>query len=170
MASPLYAVEHLGPQHDRAAFSCGVPDLDAYLQRQAGQDAKRRVAAPFVLVDHTGQILGYYTLSAYSILLKDLPEQTAKKVPKYPVLPATLLGRLAISFEHQKQKLGQFLLMDALRRSWKNTSEVASVGVVVDAYNDAARSFYRRHEFIPLSEHPNRLFISMRTIEKAFIL
>ena len=169
MAFRLPVVERLGTQHDRAAFSCGVPDLDAYLHRQAGQDAKRKVAAPFVLVDQTGQILGYYTLSAYSILLKDLPEQTARKVPKYPILPSTLLGRLAISLEHQRQKLGQFLLMDALRRSLKNTSEVASVGVVVDAYNDAAQSFYRRHEFIPFSEHPNRLFISMRTIEKVFI-
>jgi len=58
--------------------------------------------------------------------------------------------------------------MDALFRSWKNTAEVASVGVVAEAYNEAVRDFYLHHEFIPLLEHPRKFFISMSTIEKAF--
>ena len=58
--------------------------------------------------------------------------------------------------------------MHALHRSWRNTREVASLGVVVDAIDDAARSFYLHHEFIPLLDHPNRLFLAMATIEKAF--
>lgn len=52
------------------------------------------VAAPFVAVDQDGQILGYYTLSAYAMLLRELPEAMARKLPRYPLLPATLLGRL----------------------------------------------------------------------------
>jgi hypothetical protein len=58
--------------------------------------------------------------------------------------------------------------MDALHRSWRNTTEVASVGVVVEALDDAARSFYLHHEFIPLLDHPSRLFLAMATIEKSF--
>ena len=58
--------------------------------------------------------------------------------------------------------------MDALHRSWKNTAEVASVGVVVEALDDSARAFYRHHEFIPLVDHPDRLFLAMATIERAF--
>ena len=61
-----YAFEPLG-DHDRTAFSCGVPELDNYLLHQAGQDAKRKVAAPFVMVDSASQVIGYYTLSAYGI-------------------------------------------------------------------------------------------------------
>lgn len=162
-----YAFEPLG-DHDRASFSCGITQLDNYLHLQARQDAKRRVAAPFVMVDQARRVVGYYTLSAYGIRPADLPPAVAKKLPKYPLIPATLLGRLAISREHQGQKLGRVLLMDALYRSWKNTKEVASVGVVAEAYDEAARKFYLHHEFISLAEHPQKLFIAMATIEKAF--
>jgi predicted GNAT family N-acyltransferase len=145
-----------------------VPELDHYLHHQAGQDARRKVAAPFVLVDGSGSVLGYYTLSAYGIHLGELPATIAKKLPRYPLLPATLLGRLAIHSSCRGQNLGRFLLMDALHRSWKNTSEVASVGVVVEALDETARAFYLHHEFVSLQDHPNRLFLAMATIEKAF--
>jgi predicted GNAT family N-acyltransferase len=121
-----------------------------------------------VLIDPNGALLGYYTLSAYSVRLGELPEAIAKKLPRYPLLPATLLGRLAISSSCRGQHLGGFLLMDALHRSWKNTSQVASVGVVVDALDESARAFYLHHEFGSLGDHPDKLFIAMATIEKAF--
>jgi len=161
-----YSFQPLG-DHDRKFFSCGIPELDQYLHIQAGQDAKRKVAAPFVMVDPEHRIVGYYTLSAYGIRATDLPSAVAKKLPKYPLIPATLLGRLAISQEHQGQKLGSLLLMDALHRSWKNTAEVASIGVVAETINDEARRFYLYHEFIALTEHPRKVFIAMGTIKKA---
>lgn len=164
-----YSFEPLS-DHDRGAFSCGVPDLDRYLHVQARQDAKRRVAAPFVMVDQERRIIGYYTLSAYGVHATELTPELVKKLPKYPLIPATLLGRLAISRDYEGQKLGTILLMDALYRSWKNTAEVASVGVVAEAYNDAARKFCLHHEFIPLAEHPQKLFIAMRTIQKGIRL
>lgn len=163
-----YHVEALAASHDRTAFHSGVLELDRYLHYQAGQDARRKVAAPFVLVDGGSSILGYYTLSAYGIRLCELPETMAKKLPRYPLLPATLLGRLAIHSSCRGQNLGRFLLMDALHRSWKNTSEVASVGVVVEALDETAHAFYLHHEFVQLQDHPNRLFLAMATIEKAF--
>ena len=122
----------------------------------------------FVLLDQNGGILGYYTLSSYSVRLGELTETTAKKLPRYPLLPATLLGRLAISSSCRGRNLGRFLLMDALHRSWRNTSEVASVGVVVEALDEIARAFYLHHEFTSLRDHPDRLFLAMATIEKAF--
>jgi GNAT superfamily N-acetyltransferase len=163
-----YRIEPLGASHHRTAFHSGVPDLDRYLHHQASQDARRKVAAPFVLLDNDGAILGYYTLAAYGIRLGELPQAISKRLPRYPLLPATLLGRLAVGSSRQGQKLGRFLLMDALHRSWKNTSEVASVGVVVEALDETARAFYRHHEFAPLQDHPNKLFLAMATIEKAF--
>ncbi len=164
-----YRVVPLAASHDRASFHSGVPELDRYIHHQAGQDAKRIVAAPFVMLASSGAILGYYTLSAYSIQLGELPGPIARRLPRYPLLPATLLGRLAIGSESRGQNLGRFLLMDALHRSWRNTSQVASVGVVVEALDEAARSFYLHHEFVPLQDHPNKLFLSMTTIEKAFL-
>jgi GNAT superfamily N-acetyltransferase len=164
---PLYSVEALGT-HERLSFSCGVPELDRYLHVQAGQDARRKVAAPFVMVNPSGSVVGYYTLSSYAIRSSELPPEQARKLPKYPLIPATLLGRFAVSQVHQGQKLGRLLLMDALFRSWKNTAEVASAGVVAEAYNEAVLNFYLHHEFMPLLEHPRKLFIAMGSIQKAF--
>jgi len=166
--SPEYRVVPLGPSHDRTAFHSGVPELDRYLHEQAGQDARRRVATPFVMADGAGSIVGYYTLSAYGVQLPQFPEAIVRKLPRYPILPATMLGRLAISQSHQGRNLGRFLLMDALYRSWRNTSAVASVAVVVDALDDNARAFYRHHEFASLRDYPNTLFRTMTDIEKAF--
>ena len=164
---PPCSVEPLGA-HERLSFSCGVPELDHYLHVQASQDARRKVAAPFVMVDSNRNVVGYYTLSSYAVRSSELPPEIARKLPKYPLIPATLLGRFAVSQGHQGQKLGRFLLMDALFRSWKNTAQVASVGVVAEAYNDAGRDFYLRHEFVLLLEHPRKLFIAMGTVQKAF--
>jgi predicted GNAT family N-acyltransferase len=163
-----YPVEPLDASHDWAAFRSGAPELDPYLRYRAGQDARGKAAAPFVVIGENSVILGYYTLSAYSIRLSELPEAIARKLPGYPLLPATLLGRLANGSSHRGKNLGHsLLLMDALYRSWRNTAEVASVGVLVEALDDTARAFYLHHGFTELQDHPNKLFIAMATIEKA---
>jgi GNAT superfamily N-acetyltransferase len=163
-----YRVEPLSGAHDRVSFHSGVAELDRYFHHRAGQDARRKAAAPFVLLDQSGSIAGYYTLSSYGIRLNELPEAIAKKLPRYPLLPATLLGRLAVDRSCRGLGLGRFLLMDASHRSWKNTVEVASIGVVVEALDGAARAFYLHHEFMELHGHPNKLFLAMATVERAF--
>lgn len=162
------SVQPLREHHDRTKFVSGVMELDRYFQLQAGQDAKRNVAAPFVLLDQDETVIGYYTLSAYGIRLAELPADMVKKLPKYPVLPATLLGRLAVSREHHGRKLGQFLVIDAMRRSWINTREIGSVGLIVEAIDENAENFYRHHEFAALPGHSGKLFMPMATIKKLF--
>ncbi len=92
-----YVCTPLAGHHDRTRFRCGVRELDDYLRRRAGQDVRRRAAAVFVLspADEPNRVAGYYTLSAASIVLGDLPQDVAKKLPRYPHIPATLIGRLA---------------------------------------------------------------------------
>ena len=85
------------------------------------------------MLDKTGSIVGYYTLSAYSIHLSELPDAVAKNLPRHPRLPAALLGRFGIASSHRGKELGRFLLLDALHRSWAATGQVGSVGVVVEA-------------------------------------
>ena len=164
-----YRVEALGRQHDRSGFSCGSEPLDHYLRAQAGQDARKRVAAPFVLCEGEGNtVLGFYTLSAISVDIGEWPETVAKKLPRYPVVPATLLGRLAIDRRFQGQGAGEHLFMDALRRSLQASRQVASLAVIVDAKDERAVAFYRRYEFIPFADQPARLFLPMSVIEKVF--
>jgi GNAT superfamily N-acetyltransferase len=164
----LYRIEPLGETHNRAAFSCGVEALDRYLQKQAGQDISKHVAAAFVITPNGETIAGFYTLSAHVISLGELPESVAKKLPRYPNVPATLLGRLAVSKDFRGRGIGELLLFDAFKRVLVHSSEVASAAVVVDAKDERARNFYLGHDFIPLPSQPNRLFYLVKTIEKLF--
>lgn len=166
--SITFIVEPLAKHHKRTGFSCGIDPLDRYLKTQASQDAKRGVAAPFAVVTLDNDVIGYYTLSAFSIELAVLPPAQAKKLPKYPTVPATLLGRLAVDQNHRGLGVGELLLMDALSRSYRATSEIASYAVVVDAKNDAAIAFYHRYDFIQFPDRPNRLFLPMNVIAKLF--
>lgn len=164
-------VEVLGPQHDRAAFESGVAPLDRYLKVQAGQDARKHVAAPFVLVLPDGAVAGYYTLSATAVKLEELPERIVRKLPHYPLVPATLLGRLAVDLRYRGRGYGRYLLADALFRSVR--SEVASFAVIVDAKNEEARRFYERESFLPfpdrsIPDRPMRLFRPMADITRLF--
>ena len=162
-----YVVEPLDAQHNRSDFECGVETLNRYLKQQASQDMRRRIAAPFVLVDlDIHRIAGYYTLAATSIHLAELPKEITKKLPKYPLVPATLLGRLAVDQRYQGQGVGSFLLIDALQRSFN--SEIASMAVVVDALDDKAHAFYKHHQFMTFQEQSQRLYLPMTTIAKLF--
>lgn len=158
-------VEPLGRQHDRTAFHCGADALDRYLKQQARQDADKRVAAPFVAVNPPNtRVLGYYTLSASVVTLTDLPDELTRKLPRYPQLPVTLLGRLAVDQSVRGQRLGEHLLLDALHRSLTHADEIAAMAVVVDAKDENAAAFYRHYGFIPLQAQPRRLYVPMRVV------
>lgn len=156
-------VEILGAQHDRSAFESGVEPLDRYFRIQAGQDARKNMAAPFVLLSD-GTVAGYYTLSSSAVNLGELPEKAVRKLPRYPLVPATLLGRLAVDRRHQGKGYGRFLLADALFRAV--SSQIASFAVVVDAKDENARRFCERESFLPFPDQPMKLFRPMADIEQ----
>lgn len=165
--SPFY-FEPLGNQHDRDQFSCGKESLDNDLRRQARQDVKKRVAVAFVLTSDGKTIAGYYTLSQYSVELDAVPQEMTRKLPKYRVVPATLIGRLAVSTAFRGQRLGELLLMDALKRCLLGSKQVASAAVIVDAKDEEALTFYKKYGFLELPKISRRLFLPMATIEKLF--
>ena len=160
-------IEPLAKEHDRAAFSCGVNALDQYLQRQATQDVKKHVTVAFVLTPDGKTVAGFYTLSQYSVELDVIPEEIARKLLKYSHIPATLLGRPAVSTSFRGQRLGEILLMDALKRSLHGSRQLASFAVIVDAKDDSAMAFYKKYGFLELPKVANRLFLPMGMIEKS---
>jgi len=118
----------------------------------------------FVLVDtHANRAAGFYSLSALSVDVADLPSDEARKLPKLPI-PATLLGRLAVDSAHQGQKLGQALLFDALVRAYNGRTQVGAMAVIVDAKHGRARAFYEHYQFRRFPTNEYRLFIPMTTI------
>ncbi len=160
-----YRVEPLSNAHGRGDFSCGVAALDAYLKTQAGQDARRSIANCFVAVANgeTG-VAGFYTLAASSIPLAELPPDLARRLPRYPVLPAALIGRLAVDTRHAGRSLGAALLFDAIART--ATAAPAAFTLIVDAKDESAARFYRHFGFQPFAGRSLSFFLPMATARK----
>jgi predicted GNAT family N-acyltransferase len=167
-AKPPLTIEPLGPNHDRAAFSCGVAPLDEYLKTQASQDMKKNLAAVYVATSDGKTIAGYYALSAYSVRLDSIPDAIAKRLTRMLEVPSTLIGLLARGSAFRGQGVGEILLTNALKRSLDNSKHVASWAVVVDAKDAAAGAFYKRFGFIEIPATPSRLFLPMETIARLF--
>jgi len=165
--------EPLRAEHDRSSFSSGVPVMDRYLREQAGQDQKRGLAIVYVsTAQDSARVIGYYTLSALSLALGDWPVAVQKKLPRYPWIPATLLGRLAVDQNARRAglRVGERLLMDALAKALHASKVVASYAVVVDVLDvePDPLDFYLRYGFQPLPDHPRRLYLAMETIRRSF--
>ena len=149
-----YRIELLGAQ-DRSAFASGSDVLDRYLQQRAKQDMRRRVASCFVAVDSTDAIAGFYTIAASSLVLDLLPAEQARRLPRYPTVPAVMLGRLAVAQAHQGKRLGGALVADALLRATR--AEVMAHAMIVDAKDEAAALFYQHLGFTRLGDDGRRL-------------
>ena len=144
--------------HDRSEFDCGVAELNDYFRSRLSQDVRRKVTVCYVAVDNaTDLVAGYYTLAMGSVSLKELPKQTAKRLPRYPNVPVVLIGRLAVHLNHRGQRLGSGLLVDAIRRTID--SGVASFAAVVHAKDDDAVAFYEHHGFIKFGKDAKTLFL-----------
>ena len=144
--------------------------LDRYLKQQASQDAKKRAAVPYVLVSEDNRIAGYYTLSSDNIRADDLPLELVKqlKLPRYPVIGATLIGWLARDLSFRGKGIGELLLVDALKMALAMSRKIASAAVVVDAKDANAHQFYTEFGSLGFPDTVNRLFLPMQTIEKLF--
>lgn len=135
----------------RNTFSCSNKELEKYFHQYASQDVKKGLAKCFVLIDHKqSEIIGYYTLSALSVSVSDIPKERVNKGIPYPNIPSVLIGRLAIDDRFQKQGYGKFLVVDAIYKI-KNTNIGAAI-LVVEAKDDNAVSFYERLGFIEFKE------------------
>ena len=158
----------LDNSHNKKLFSCGKSLLDDYIHTQAKQDVARQLSACFVLPADDKSIKGYYTLSSASIQRDFLPVEILKKLPQsYLNLPVTLLGRLAIDIKFQKQKLGEKILIDALKRCYEASTTVGSMAVVVDPIDEEAKKFYAKFGFILLPDS-GKMFLPMKTIAMLF--
>lgn len=163
-------IQPLDSSHDRVEFDCGVDSLNSYLKRQAGQDVRRKANGVFVLIEPAapGRVLGYYTLCATAISQGDVPDAARKHIPRYPLVSATLVGRLAVALDRQRQGLGSVLLADALQRAFVSADTVGSSMVVVDAIDERAAAFYAAHAFVRLPDSLRLvlpMLIAVRMIE-----
>lgn len=150
--------------HDRTLFDCGEPSLNNYLQRILSQDSSKDVSCAYMMLDGK-QVIGYYTLHADSVNRSECTEKTKKQV-RYSSIPAFVIGRLAIDNKYQGQKLGAYLLSDALKRCLLLSSQIAARYVVVDALDNKAKAFYEKYGFIVVDHSSLKLLMPMSLIKK----
>ncbi len=160
-----FSIEALTSAHNRKSFSSGVEPLDRYLRDLATQDIKRRVSNCFIALDHAGAIAGYYTFAAASLPLSELSADITKRLPRYALLPAGLIGRLAVDRRFRGRRLGSALIMDAVARAAR--AEPAIFALIVDAKDEAAIAFYQHHEFRRFASKPASLFLPIATALQA---
>lgn len=160
MQEPGLLVEPLGKHHNRKGFDCGNDELNKWFQRTANQHGRKGLSKTFVAVnpDHPETVVGFFAISGSEIDTKTLPERLRKKLPDKA--PAIFLGRLAVSVSHQRQGIGEFLLIDAISHAEQAIEHVAGVGLVVHSKPDAV-DFYKRYGFEEMADHPDNLFLRL---------
>ena len=152
--------------HDRSDFDCGIPILNDWLATKVSQFEKKDLARAYVLLETDSAVVkGYYALSNHAVVYDSLPADLAQGLPRIDV-PVVLIGRLAVDRSVQGQRLGEFLLIDALRRSEFLATRIGIRAVEVDAINVAAKSFYERYGFLSLSDDPHHLFLPINVVRK----
>jgi GNAT superfamily N-acetyltransferase len=114
----------------------------------------------------TNAIAGYFTLAATHIVLPEFPAAITARLPRYPSVPAALLGRMAIATAFQGRKLGSALLADAVARA--DSADLATFALVVDPKDETAKRFYEHHGFASLRSTGERMFIPMEEALRFF--
>jgi len=156
-----FRIESLNSSHNRKDFDCGSEPLNRYLSTQVSQDVRRRVTACFVAVDIEANVVaGYYTLASTSIGINELPDILSKKLPRYPLIPAVLMGRLAVANDCKGFGLGSVLLANAIKRA--DAAEIAAYALVVDAKDKIAIAFYEHLGFMHMSGVESKLFLILK--------
>ncbi|TAK76325.1 MAG: GNAT family N-acetyltransferase [Gammaproteobacteria bacterium] len=166
MAQASYEISKLNSAHNKKSFLSGSAPLDNYLKHQASQDIKKNVSVTYALTSiNSTEVIGYYTLSSISIDASELSNEYIRKLPRYPMLPAILIGRLAVDSHHKGKKIGAHLLIDALKRSLLISDQIGINAVIVDAKDDHAAKFYRHFGFIEFPSNKLKLFLPINTIK-----
>jgi hypothetical protein len=159
-----FSIERLSKDHDRSGFACGNDKIDAYFRQAVSQDVKRNYATCFVAREiATGKVAGFYTLSSSNIPLVDIPPGMARKLPRYPTVPAVLIGWLARDLSFRGSDLGPVLLFDAIRTV--ATAPLGAYAVFAHAIDGKAAAFYEGFGFMPLIGRPLTLFLPIKTAQ-----
>ena len=160
--SARFIIEPLEKKHRRTDFSCGNDQIDTYFREVMSQDVKRKYATCLVAREiATDRVAGFYTLSSSNVPLNEVPEPLAKKLPRYPSVPAVLIGWLGRHSDYAGQGLGEALLFDAIKTV--ATSPIGAHAIFADAIGNKAASFYAAFGFTHLIERPRTLYLPVAT-------
>lgn len=154
-------------KHDRNRFNCGIDALNNYLKVMASQQNKKDNTRTFVLEDKANpqHIVGFYTLTMTPIDMQNLPVSLQKK--HQSSTSGGLIARLAVDERYKGQKIGEWLLVDALKKLLQASDAVGFPVVIVDA-KDGAKGFYQKYGFRCFEDNEHKLFITIADVRASF--
>lgn len=156
----------IASQHRVADFDCGEEALNAYLRRYALANHQAGYARTFVVCGEADTVCGYYTLTASQVVHEDASARLARGAAHHPI-PVVLLARLAVDKTAQGRRLGQSLLLDAIRRVLDVSESLGVRALLVHAKHERASDFYRRMAgFEPLPGDPLALCLLLKDVRK----
>ena len=156
----------IASQHRVSNFDCGEEALNTYLRKFAHANHQAGYARTFVVCDETDTVFGYYTLTASQVLHENASERLARGAARHPI-PVVLLARLAVDKTAQGHRLGQSLLLDAIRRVLDVAESLGVRVLLVHAKHERAKDFYRRLAgFESLPGDPLALYILLKDARK----
>ena len=152
--------------HNRQNFDCDEKALNNYLKSIASQQGAKDNARTYVLIDTNkindgSTIIGFYTLTMSTLTLYGLPPKLQKK--HQSAQTAGLIARMAVDKKYQGKGLGEWLLVDALKRLLSASNEVGFPLVIVDAKHSAL-GFYEKYGFSAFLDQDNKLFMTVADI------
>jgi GNAT superfamily N-acetyltransferase len=170
-----YVTSRIEAEDAPSGFSCGKHPLDDYFARHASADDRAGISCAYVLrrtarhPPEMPRVLGFYTLGmalAESPLVAAMLETM---LPRYPV-PVVLISRLAVDARAQRRRVGELLLVDALRRALAAAGSAGCTGILADALDDGAAAFYAKYDFVTVSAEawPHRMFLPIEAARSAF--
>ncbi len=168
---PPFTIQPFDPKaHDRADFSCGVPQIDNYLKLTAKKGSKADVVRIWVAVDEKNSIVGFYGINMHAIEVNDMPAAYKKKAMRHGMLPAAFIAMIGVNTSHQGNGIGSALVADALNRLARVSEEIGTCVIVLDIFDDGGEDtvhrrkvYYEDFGFIPLPNQPLRLFMPIQT-------
>jgi predicted N-acetyltransferase YhbS len=162
MRSPVVEIVAFDRKFDRSSFSCGKPDLDDWLKRQAGQQERANNTRTFLAV-RGQQIIGYYATTTYRLGLDEAAAMFGVGRRAYPI-PAVLLARLAVDSSCQGSGVGSKMLFHALMQIAAASRYVGFEVVVVHAIDSDAVTFYAQRGFTQFEDHELHLFMPVKNL------
>jgi len=150
----------------REGFFSGALELDEWIVKFAWQNQRANNAVTYVTVADE-RVVGYYAITVAGCSKDAAPATLARAAPRQ--LPCILMARLAVDQEWQGRRIGQALLLDAIRRAVQISDSVGAAAFLIHCRDDAARQFYLTHgDFLPSPVDPLHLFAPMKDLRKEF--
>ena len=160
-----FVSQTLQDDHDLDVFDCGNDALNTWLRVQARRSKAAGTAQSYVWTrPEEHDVLAYFAVAPTQILRSALPSKSL--AGGFSVIPGYLLGRLALDQRLHGQRLGGDLLFDAVTRIVEAARSGGGRLIAVDAIDEKAHAFYRRHGFVAVAA-TNRLYMKVSTAAKS---